>query len=118
MYPGVIPTTKSLGNPLICHVSQPDFACPKRGKRKKKQFRAFLLGILSDCFKNISIVRILIQAIFWSFQIRIVSLFKFELRDPQAERGGRKSCHALTPAQGLERGRDGGEEKVMTVTRA
>jgi hypothetical protein len=26
--------------------------------------------------------------------------------------------HALTPAQGLERGRDGGEEKVMTVTRA
>ncbi len=38
--------------------------------------------------------------------------------DPQAEGGGRTSCHALTPAQGLERGRDGGEEKVMTVTRA
>jgi len=26
--------------------------------------------------------------------------------------------NALTPAQGLERGRDGGEVKVMTVTRA
>jgi len=38
--------------------------------------------------------------------------------DPQAERGERTSCHALTPAQGLERGRDGGEVKVMTVTRA
>ena len=38
--------------------------------------------------------------------------------DPQTERGGRTSCHTLTPAQGLERGRDGGEEKVMTVTRA
>ena len=38
--------------------------------------------------------------------------------DPQAERGERTSGHALTPAQGLERGRDGGEVKVMTVTRA
>jgi hypothetical protein len=28
--------------------------------------------------------------------------------DPQAERGERTRCHALTPAQGLERGRDGG----------
>ncbi len=38
--------------------------------------------------------------------------------DPQAEGGGRTGCRALAPAQGLERGRDGGEEKVMTVTRA
>ena len=33
-------------------------------------------------------------------------------------RGGRTSHHALKPAQGLERGRDGGEVKVMTVIRA
>ena len=31
---------------------------------------------------------------------------------------GRTGRYALTPAQGLERGRDGGEVKVMTVTRA
>ena len=33
-------------------------------------------------------------------------------------RGDRTGRHVLTPAQGLERGRDGGEVKVMTVTRA
>ena len=33
-------------------------------------------------------------------------------------RGGSTGSYALTPAQGLERGRDGGEVKVMTVTRA
>jgi hypothetical protein len=33
-------------------------------------------------------------------------------------RGGRTGRRALKPAQGLERGRDGGEVKVMTVTRA
>ena len=38
--------------------------------------------------------------------------------DPQAERGERTGRRALTPAQGVERGRDGGEVKVMTVTRA
>ena len=38
--------------------------------------------------------------------------------DPQAERGERTGRRALTPAQGLERGRDGGEVKIMTVTRA
>jgi hypothetical protein len=38
--------------------------------------------------------------------------------DPQAMRGERTGRRALTPAQGLERGRDGGEVKVMTVTRA
>ena len=38
--------------------------------------------------------------------------------DPQTMRGGRTGRYALTPAQGLERGRDGGEVKVMTVTRA
>ena len=38
--------------------------------------------------------------------------------DPHAERGGRTDRRALTPAQGLERGRDGGEVKIMTVTRA
>ena len=35
--------------------------------------------------------------------------------DPQAMRGGRTGRYALTPVQGLERGRDGGEVKVMTV---
>ena len=38
--------------------------------------------------------------------------------DPQTMRGGRTSRRALKPAQGLERGRDGGEVKVMTITRA
>ena len=38
--------------------------------------------------------------------------------DPQAMRGERTGRRALTPAQGLERGRDGGEVKVMRVTRA
>jgi hypothetical protein len=38
--------------------------------------------------------------------------------DPHAERGERTGRRALTPAQGLERGRDGGEVKIMTVTRA
>jgi hypothetical protein len=38
--------------------------------------------------------------------------------NPQAMRGERTSLRALTPAQGLERGRDGGEVKVMTVTRS
>jgi hypothetical protein len=33
-------------------------------------------------------------------------------------RGGRTSRRALKPAQSLERGRDGGEVKVMTSTRA
>ena len=33
-------------------------------------------------------------------------------------RSGSNGSYALTPAQGLERGRDGGEVKVMTVTRA
>jgi hypothetical protein len=33
-------------------------------------------------------------------------------------RGGSTGRYALTPAQGLERGRDGGEVKVMTVIRA
>ena len=33
-------------------------------------------------------------------------------------RGERTGRRALTPAQGLERGRDGGEVKVMTVTQA
>jgi len=32
-------------------------------------------------------------------------------------RGGRTSLRALKPAQGLERGRDGGEVKVITVIR-
>ena len=32
-------------------------------------------------------------------------------------RGERTGRRALTPAQGLERGRDGGEVKVMTVIR-
>jgi hypothetical protein len=32
-------------------------------------------------------------------------------------KGGRTSRRALKPAQGLERGRDGGEVKVMMVTR-
>ena len=36
--------------------------------------------------------------------------------DPQTVRSGCTS--ALKPAQGLERGRDGGEVKVMTVIRA
>ena len=38
--------------------------------------------------------------------------------DPQAMRGERTGRRALKPAQGLERDRDGGEVKVMTVTRA
>ena len=38
--------------------------------------------------------------------------------DPQTMRGGSTGSYALTPAQGLERGRDGGEVKVMTVIRA
>ena len=38
--------------------------------------------------------------------------------DPHAERGECTGRRALTPAQGLERGRDGGEVKIMTVTRA
>jgi hypothetical protein len=37
--------------------------------------------------------------------------------DPQPMRGGNTGNYALTPVQGLERGRDGGEVKVMTVTR-
>ena len=36
----------------------------------------------------------------------------------QTMRGERTGRRALTPAQGLERGRDEGEVKVMTVTRA
>jgi hypothetical protein len=35
--------------------------------------------------------------------------------DPQTMRGGSTGSYALTPAQGLERGKDGGEVKVMTV---
>ena len=38
--------------------------------------------------------------------------------DPQTMRGGSTGSYALNPAQGLERGRDGGEVKIMTVTRA
>ena len=38
--------------------------------------------------------------------------------DPQTVRSGRTSHRAFKPAQGLERGRDGGGVKVMTVIRA
>jgi hypothetical protein len=38
--------------------------------------------------------------------------------DPQTMRSGRTGHRTLKPAQGLERGRDGGEVKVMTVIRA
>ena len=38
--------------------------------------------------------------------------------DPQTMRSGRTGHSTLKPAQGLERGRDGGEVKVMTFIRA
>jgi len=38
--------------------------------------------------------------------------------DPQTMRSGRTGHRTLKPAQGLERGRDGGEVKVMVVIRA
>jgi hypothetical protein len=38
--------------------------------------------------------------------------------DPQTMRGGSTGNNALTPAQVLERGRDGGKVKVMKVIRA
>jgi hypothetical protein len=37
---------------------------------------------------------------------------------PQTRRSGRTSHRTLNPAQGLERGRDGGQVKVMTFIRA
>jgi len=52
-----------------------------------------------------------------------LSVYTLVTRSPRralflATKGERTGRRALTPAQGLERGRDGGEVKVMTVTRA